>query len=176
VGGGAVTRQEKIAKARELRGQGLTAKQIADRLDANESTVRNWYLGGVCDCGALIEGSSRIRRPTQCPRCHTAKQTTWTQERIIEKIQEWVDLYGETPTSYDWEPGKAKHAGSANAVAIRQRFEDGEWPHVVTVQRRFGSWNAGIERAGFDPLPAKAGPRARSGIKPRVLPTARAAA
>lgn len=63
-----MTREEKINEARRLRSQGLTARQIAEHLGANESTVRNWYLGQTCRCGAPLDGSKGVKS-TECIAC-----------------------------------------------------------------------------------------------------------
>lgn len=80
-----MTREQKIAKARELRGQGLTAREIAERIGAYESTVRNWYLGGTCACGAPIDGSSRVKAPRRCAEC----ERTRFAERNRRLVEMW---------------------------------------------------------------------------------------
>lgn len=65
-----MTREEKIEWARELRTEGLTAPEIAERIGAPESTVRNWYLGGTCACGGPIDGSSKqAQKAPECANC-----------------------------------------------------------------------------------------------------------
>lgn len=64
-----MTREQKIMRARGLRKLGWTARQIADELGANESTVRNWYLGGECKvCGAPVDGSNG-QKSDHCSDC-----------------------------------------------------------------------------------------------------------
>lgn len=143
-----MTREQKIVKAKELRGKGWKASRIAEVVDAPESTVRNWYLGGECRCGAPLDGGSPSRGTERCRSCTAKDATIWTREWIVSKIQEWTSLYGEPPTAEDWAP-QTVHSRRANAV--RTRFYSASWPYTEYVQRRFGSWNAGIEAAGFTP-------------------------
>jgi hypothetical protein len=144
-------REEKIAKARELRAKGLKAREIAERLDANESTVRNWYLGGTCRCGTPLDGSSPGKSTGRCRTCVSADATIWTRETIIEKIREWAAIHGAPPSAYDWCPPNADRAGSPAAEQIRATFEAGNWPGTFCVCIRFGTWNAAIKAAGFRP-------------------------
>jgi hypothetical protein len=73
----------------------------------------------------------------------------WTREAVITSIQTWEDLYGSPPRATDWNPAMIKTDDGGKA---RKIFNDnGMWPHVTTICRMFGSWNAGIEAAGFKP-------------------------
>ena len=147
-----MTREQKIFEARRLRARGLTSPQIAERLDANKSTVRNWYLGGVCPCGAPLDGGNGSGSSQRCPNCVPAASTYWTAEKLIERIQEWARLYGEPPTAEDWSPAQAAYRRAADASVVHKRFYDGDWPGSNTTRQRFGTWNAAIQAAGFAPL------------------------
>lgn len=57
----------------------------------------------------------------------------WTRERVIAAIQEWAREHGEPPRSLEW------------------RRATPAFPHDATVKRLFGSWNAAIAAAGFEP-------------------------
>jgi hypothetical protein len=64
----------------------------------------------------------------------TGKRRTiyWTTERIIEALQQWAHAHdGKPPAARDWVTTGVNH------------------PTNKTVQERFGSWNAGLEAAGF---------------------------
>jgi hypothetical protein len=153
----ALSREQKIAKARELRAAGWTAKKIAEALEANESTVRNWYLGGNCeDCGAPVDGGDGSRSSTRCPSCASAAQTFWTRELIIEKIRTWAERYGRPPSATDWNPYTLRRRpGMTDATKERKlkRFQDDDWPYTNYVIARFGSWAAGLRAAGFESNP-----------------------
>jgi Homing endonuclease associated repeat/Homeodomain-like domain len=131
-----LTREEKIREARRLRAEGWAARKIAAFLGINESTVRNWYLGGDCsECGAPIDGGSPgVRRTDKCARCFPAACALWSRERIVERIKEWNRVHGEPPTALDW------------------LLQVEGFPACKTVQEYFGSWNAAITAAGFTPL------------------------
>lgn len=66
----------------------------------------------------------------------------WTAEEIIADIQRWVELHGALPRHCDW-----------NSSIARRRdipFEYG-WPSPMPVVKHFGSWEAGMRAAGFEP-------------------------
>lgn len=148
----ALSREQKIAKAREMRAEGKMAAEIALVVGAPESTVRNWYLGGNCEgCGAPIDGSSQRGRPRHCADCAPRAHATWDKARIVQAIREWADLYGEAPTSTEWNPALAARVHPpAVARLMRKRFESGDWPTPPTVANYFGSWNAALVAAGFE--------------------------
>lgn len=59
----------------------------------------------------------------------------WTEEKIIAAIRRWAKEHdGEPPYFNEW-------------IKIASRG----YPNSVTVHTRFGSWNEGIRRAGFEP-------------------------
>ena len=81
---------------------------------------------------------------------YLANVTVWTADILIARIQEWAALYGEPPASNDWNSWQARVALGDEARA--RRFEnDDHWPWFTTVVQRFGSWNAAIRQAGFEP-------------------------
>ncbi|HEX5591994.1 MAG TPA: hypothetical protein VFX35_01455 [Solirubrobacterales bacterium] len=147
-----MTREEKIAKARELRAQGKRAREIAEAVDAPESTVRNWYLGGNCEgCGKPVDGGAGDASSKRCASCAARASAIWSRARIIERIQAWAARYGSPPTAYDWGPDRADRAGSPAASLVRERYEAGDWPAFSVVTHYFSSWNEAIRSAGFDP-------------------------
>jgi hypothetical protein len=152
-----LSREQKIEKARELRALGWTAKKIAEFLGANESTVRNWYLGGNCeDCGAAVDGGDGSKSSSRCPACAAVARTFWTRDLIIEKICEWAERYGRPPSAIDWDTSTCRrHPDMTEATKQRKldRFEEGNWPYTGYVAVRFGSWAAGLRAAGFEPNP-----------------------
>jgi hypothetical protein len=52
----------------------------------------------------------------------------------------------------DWEPARARRLGHAWKA---ERFESDRWPTARIVRRRFASFNAAVEAAGFDPRTAR---------------------
>lgn len=145
-------RLDRAPRARELRDRGLKLEAIAREMGISRSYVhsllqdpdgskdkeRKHQYGGLCaDCGKPTDGSNgRGKAPERCAPCASAENAVWTPEAIVLAIREWVEAYGNIPTSVDWWHASDHH------------------PAKTTVQIRFGSWNAGIEAAGFDPNPA----------------------
>jgi hypothetical protein len=68
----------------------------------------------------------------------------WTRERVVASIQEWVALYGEPPSSYEWNPSDRRRARKPS------RYTSTRYPHTAIVVRRFGSWRNAITTARQD--------------------------
>jgi hypothetical protein len=85
------------------------------------------------------------------------RRQRWSSEEIKQKIQEWVSLYGEIPAATDWHPGDCRRSAAISLARAQRwndrarRFSEGEYPWPMTVQKMFGSWNAAIKAAGFEP-------------------------
>lgn len=127
---------------------------------ANSRTNRKWcsdhcrrhtsYSKACVDCGRPTY-SGNAHPADRCNRCAPVYYfTVWTREVIVETIRVWVRTYGKPPTATDWNPSQAIALGHPEKAA--RFYEDNAWPHVNTVQLRFGSWNAAIEAAGFTPF------------------------
>jgi hypothetical protein len=83
----------------------------------------------------------------------------FTDEQIIGRIQLWAQIVGRPPAKADWNPSRlrlyAKRARDIidkhlRAIAL---YELGDFPSETTVRARFGSLNAALELAGFEPRP-----------------------
>lgn len=168
-----VPRPERLAQILALRAEGLTHREIADRLSITLSAVRNvlydpdgskqrarraTYVGTCSDCGTPTRSNGTSRPSPRCPECATRANAEaalkWTPEIIIARIQEWARLYGEPPALADWNPTTCADVYHDWARARRFHEASGHWPWFVTVIERFGSWNAAIEAAGLEPRPA----------------------
>jgi hypothetical protein len=81
----------------------------------------------------------------------------WTRETIIAAILAWAAEYGEPPATHDWNAYSTRH--DLHDEARARRFEDagGRWPTHTTVFGEFGSWQAAIAAAGYEPRPAHGG-------------------
>lgn len=92
-------------------------------------------------------------------------QRAWTPESVTDAIHAWAEEYGKPPTSTEWEIGKpGKYAAAALAKARSwhekaARFDAGTYPSNDTVRRLFGSFNAALHQAGFEPRPPGRTPR-----------------
>lgn len=123
---------------------------------------RKRQYGGTCrDCGAHTDGSNGAAgAPDYCITCIGAhRERLWTRETCIAAIKWWADLYGEPPGALDWwSPDPAQVRGNAvRAERYARLHAEGKIPHHHSVRRVFGSWNAGIEAAGFTPRVAHGG-------------------
>jgi predicted transcriptional regulator len=152
--------------AQTLRAKGLTHLQIAKIMgisrsyasilvtdpDGSKEAARKRSYAGICKyCGAATDGSNgRNKAPECCKHCAAKRAPRkWTQELVIEKIQEWTHLHGKPPKATDWlhlvegSPGQYVQ-GSRDEIWSKRR-----WPSVGSVQNRFGSWANAVEAAGF---------------------------
>lgn len=86
----------------------------------------------------------------------------WSRQAIVVALRAWHERYGTIPTLHGWEvpPGD-------------------EYPPASIVQRRFGSWNKGLQAAGLTPREATRKPLRVpqpqvkfEGLLPRALHTA----
>jgi hypothetical protein len=162
-----MTRRERLYPViAELREQGLTFKQIGARLGISLKAAHDYYTDPTgdkararklknarpcLDCGKLVNVDGRRTNPAErCVQCNNDRRKIWTRDALILAIQEWADDNGGVPpVATDWNPAHARAVGRPDKAA---RFErDGHWPQVYTVQRVFGSWNAAIREAGFEP-------------------------
>src|SRR5262249_30257145 len=90
---------------------------LLDPTGEREKARKKKYLNSCRDCNAPCHGE-------RCERC--AGQNVWSEERIIEAIQEWELEHGRTPYHWEWE-------------------SSGEfYPSSTTVTRVFSSWNAAM--------------------------------
>jgi AraC-like DNA-binding protein len=148
-------RRRAVVLARHLReAEGLSIKQIADRLGRSPATVKAYFYDptgekaravkaryvGVCrGCGAYTQprnGKGDAYR--YCKRCHPgAIERRWTSERALAAMAEWRSRYGRLPSSYDWSRTHA-HRRGGEALA---RLAEGAWPAASVVTRLFGTWS-----------------------------------
>jgi DNA-binding CsgD family transcriptional regulator len=151
-------RAELAARVAELRSEGLIYREIAQRLGISTSYAgelvddpsgqkvrrRKRRYDLVCvDCGGRVDGTAPGKMPNRdepvCIKCAGEHYAVWTREAIIFAIQEWADEHGGIPPSAaDW---------------LRAHALSGPVPVVNHVLRRFGTWNAAIRAAGFEPHP-----------------------
>jgi hypothetical protein len=122
---------------------------------------RTLYSQPCLDCGKPTNGSDGRRDEPRCLRCAAVKagaeKTIWTRDAILAAIHAWADVYGEPPAAPDWRPNNARNQLHDDARA--RRFEDanGRWSWADTAIREFGSWNAAIAAAGYEPRPSHGG-------------------
>jgi len=115
------------------------------------------YSRPCVDCGAPLNGNAGNgpSAPTRCPACSNVVSGTarkvWTREAILMAIRDWALEYGEPPSMPDWDPWRARHRLGDDGRARRFEAADGRWPNFTVPVLEFGSWNAAIAAAGFEP-------------------------
>lgn len=104
----------------------------------------------------------------------------YTDEQIIARIQLWARLTGGPPAKADWTVAKLRSRATAARESIEAKlrlialYELGDFPSETTVRDRFGSLNAALVLAGFEPRGTGRPPRpeneacARTVAKPKV--------
>lgn len=174
---------ERLAKVLALRAGGATYDEIANETGLPYRTVWHWiddptgekkrarvdsYRTPCIKCGALTDGSIGRRREGEdavCRRCAPNHYRIWDRDAIVCAIQEWADQNGGIPpTATDWNPAMARAIDKPEKA---DKFSEACWPHVVTVQSYFGTWNAAIKAAGFEPRPP--GNYGRDGEDPTIV-------
>lgn len=137
-----------------------STRPAPDRKWCSESCRKSQYAAACVDCGAPTSGGEGRKADPRCGHCANIKagrdRKVWTREAIIIAIQEWAVTYGDYPGLADFVPTTARrHRDFARA----QRFvaAEGRYPHGNTVIAEFGSWNAAIRSAGFEPRVANGG-------------------
>jgi AcrR family transcriptional regulator len=165
-------RRRAVALARHYREfEGLSIRQIADRLGRSPATVKAYFYDptgakaravkaryvGVCrGCGAYTQPrNGKGDAYAYCKACHPgAIERFWTRELVISAMLDWRERYGRMPSSYDWSPTHARRRGEH---ALR-RLAAGHWPSSSVVTAVFGRWGV-ARRAAADEL---AGDHARA--------------
>jgi len=157
-------RSEWAADALELNAQGMNGVQVAERLGISRSFAysllsdpdgtrererKRRYYGECVDCGAPTSYGVEYERCAGCAPKHLRRLT---RRWVIDSINEWFDMFGAPPTATDWNQSYTRVHGPAWRVA-RYQATGRVWPSVSTARDHFGSWNAAIEAAGFDPTP-----------------------
>jgi transposase len=173
------TAQPREILAREaaaLRAEGLNGMRIAERLRISRSYAyellsdptgdlererKARYYGTCEECGAQTSyrtgGCAEL-----CRSCAVDERTIWTADAIVYAIQEFADESGGIPpTATEWNFTLAKARGLAGPE------RDLRWPLTQTVVNRFGTWNAAIAAAGFEPR--SVGHYGRDGEDPAVI-------
>ena len=134
---------ERVQRAQQLRADGLSWAEIGELLGVGADTARRYVNAHSCECGEPI----LARDARLCRRCSSRHRTRWgrvfTEPEIIAAIRLWAKLEGRAPAIVDWRP--ADQGGHPRWERDCPRF-----PPRSHVTRRFGSWNAALQAAGFD--------------------------
>jgi hypothetical protein len=130
---------DRVAAARRLERDGMSARAIADAIGVTPATARRYLNAHACrSCADPVVGEAR-----HCHACATrlANPRRWTHEEVIAAVKKWIDLEGRAPTTTDWRP--VRHDG-----ASRWEEEFGEWPPASVGRIVFGGWGMMLEAAG----------------------------
>lgn len=149
-------RRRAVALARHYRdAEGLSIRQIADRLGRSPATVKAYFYDpmgekaravkaryvGVCrGCGADTQPrNGKGDAYAYCKACHPgAIERRWTRERVLDAMRAWRVQHGQLPSSYDWSRTHARRRGGE----VLERLSGGDWPSASVVTDVYGSWTA----------------------------------
>lgn len=110
-----IERRRAVALAQHFReAEGLSIKQIADRLGRSPATVKAYFYDptgdkaravkvryvGVCrDCGAYTQPrNGKGDAYLYCKACHPgAIKRRWTKALVLEAMRDWRESYGRLP-------------------------------------------------------------------------------
>ena len=147
-------RRRAVALARHYREfEGLSIRQIADRLGRSPATVKAYFYDptgekaravkaryrGVCrGCGANTQPrNGKGDAYAYCKACHPgAIEQRWTRDRVLDAMGAWRARYGRLPSSYDWSRTHARRRGGE----ALERLREGDWPSPSVVTDVCGSW------------------------------------
>jgi AcrR family transcriptional regulator len=152
--GRVLERRRAVALARHYREfEGLSIRQIADRLGRSPATVKAYFYDptgekaravkaryqGVCrGCGAYTQPrNGKGDAYAYCKACHPgAIARRWTRQRALDAMRAWHARYGALPSSYDWSYTHARERGGR----ALERLSDDEWPSASVITDVFGDW------------------------------------
>jgi ribosomal protein S14 len=152
----------RISEARRMREEGVSNAEIAARFGVSKSTVCRWTVPGAIERERASSLAAKQRRRRPCPRCGGRVDITRAGElcrtcvdddnrearmdRAVRCLQEWHALHGRVPTAPEW------GAGGPGYRRVKTLASDGQpWPWYQHVSEDFGSWEAAVRAAGFQP-------------------------
>jgi hypothetical protein len=110
----------------------------------------------IADDPAVIP--PKVRVPRRRDRRHKHGRP-YTDEQILARIKLWAELLGSPPTKADWNVARLKQLEATARGTIERHlrrialYQLGDFPSETTVRDRFGSMNAAIVMAGYEPRP-----------------------
>jgi hypothetical protein len=172
-----MTRREELYPViRRLReDEGLMWREISERLGLARATAHEYYSDPTgeqtrkrkaryerpCDmCGKPLKLNGFRPDTTTCARCLGAITRDASKAWILDSFAEWSQRFGAPPSSVDWNPADARVSAWK---AKRYKRTGRKWPSPTLVTSHFGSWNAGLRAAGFEPLSKQEHPLGHAG-------------
>jgi hypothetical protein len=137
------------------RGQDWRAERFTAQDWPTLAMVRRQF--GTMSDALEAAGLPRRARPIQ-PRARIL-----SREDILRALREWDRRYGEPPALADWAPARARRLKQSWRA---ERYLAGDWPHLSTVLKRFGTFGAAVRAAGLEPRPRGRHVRGHSGLHP----------
>jgi NAD(P)-dependent dehydrogenase (short-subunit alcohol dehydrogenase family) len=139
------------------RGLGVVPRGTAVTLEHWERDPRGRRPGA-----RLARGGRRLRsiaarkappattRPagSRPPDPHPRRRGRLTAGEIVAAIRRWHELYGEPPTTADWDPYKARQIAQHWRA---ERYRAADWPSTKSVRNHFGRMSAAVVAAGLVP-------------------------
>lgn len=153
------TREERQERAKRMRARGMLLREIAEELACSTTEVMRLLdperrerhrqqtndakhrRRGTCErCGSdtKYSGKGSVAVSRVCKACAPDEYRKWDEKAIIAAIRRWETAHGSQPVSREWLISSPENSG---------------YPDVGVIQKRFGSWNAAIKAAGYEPLP-----------------------
>lgn len=149
---------EAIPQILERLGGHVEADELRYQLDKLDVQPDDAAMADLIDRGEVIEtekGYTAIvpRRPEK----KRTQDKAWLPEEIIARVQLWALIVGRPPTRQDWHPSR-RNASMEKLLARARAFtrmqwlyKQGDWPGIETVCNHFGSLNAALMIAGYEP-------------------------
>jgi HNH endonuclease len=103
-------------------------------------------------CGEERAYDGGLNPPVHCIKCEPIVRAEDHRERVIAAIQLWDAMYGRPPTAADWNTGQWSRMKPEEERHAAVRWSARRWPPTSSVQAAFGSWNAAIAAAGYEPM------------------------
>lgn len=126
-----------------------------ERVWCTDRCRKQTLYGRPCrDCGKALNGSDGTgpNAPVRCASCHCVHTRKLTRQWVLDSFAEWHAMFGRAPVVAEWTPSMAAQRGRDDYLA-QYEATGRPWPTQATVTNHFGSWNAAVAAAGFNPLP-----------------------
>jgi hypothetical protein len=102
-------------------------------------------------------GGIPVEVPETEPERAVNRRKAYTPEECIRLAHVWAREVGAPPTKRDWNPSQQRRTIESLLDRMRMRrelvtrFREGGYPSDITIRKLFGSWNAFIHAAGWEP-------------------------